>query len=1696
MAFNNRQQSFLTTGFGNNTAVTPGINNMGINRNGQGGGFISGFSSPSTLQNRLSLGANNNFRNGTVSPVNNRSPGGTLWGQNSGMGPVTTSALGMGMNNMGNNMGMNNMGNNMGMNNMGNTMGNTMGNNMGMNNMGNTIGNNMGMNNMGMNNMGNTIGNNIGTTFPSNNGWPSNASLTIQPAPANVAVGAWGAQNTQFNNQPALNTAPSFNQGVMNSTFTQSSNMGAFSSLGGGGGGMLGQTRPQGLTGQSILTSPGAFVNSNNTQQKSPNWGNKSSAYGGNTVQFSGISTPGHSAFQAKVISEQGGQGGKGSLSLQNICGMDQYANFSQEEIRFNESSSLQHSGGTSFNQPQQQPPSAFNAFNGMTNIGQPNAFNQFSQQPQQQQAPSAFNAFNGMTNTAPQSTFSVKSTQPTPFIGQFPTQPMFNNTMSSAGTSFNQPQQQPPSAFNAFNGMANTAQPNAFNQFSQQPQQQQAPSAFNAFNGMTNTAQPNALFQPQPQFTASNIGLKNFTSPTLYNQQPQSELHNPSTQVNTNNEAPNKSQDVSYLNISDSPSNFHERASLRRFSSMSAAKPTAKSTISNKSSISNSSKKMTDWTSDNSSHHDKYISNSSNASASVSASVGTRASIDDSVSGDKSHNSNFTEPRRTASAMLMSFGSASSSYMTSPPTPFSAVDTGKKTGLTPSNSDTPSDDRYSKSPRDINLPIQSCASANPEYQIFPSLEELKKVEQDRDFRYLQNVPDFTIKNAFGSIQWNGKVDVSGIDLDKAVSIEYGKVTVYGDNYSNKPPVGMKLNRAAWVTIFLNSDEAVTREDLVESNKESGARFISYVYDESINKYRWVFSVEHFSSHGLLRSKSTPANNPVGAPVSGGSSTPANNPVGAGLLRSKSAPANNPVGAPVSGGSSTQANNPVGAPVSAGPIVLLDSSKSPSLKILTETISRRPHLYDRSCFLRGSFRVGWGVDGKIAHVGQKSLFSGGGGDNELNKATSVYLDVVDTLRWSKNQIGDKKVNGASTVQFDKVLDKIRMFGKVVAGSRSNSPRYSLPDGTSNDSGEYKKFLDMILAIMQEYRQQNVLSKVDLVALQVTELINAVLGQEEPSAFHGSTTSPIAGNSCSQFYIKRHMQDERRVELLSRWFACVCQHEVDNNPGEMRYYKRIFNELSCRRINKAIDSAINAGLYRLATIIAQLDSVQIDAALNLQDQILEWEKSEILSLEGDGSAYDKLLHPEIRNIYFLVSGMTESADVRNIGWLRTLGILYWYSSPVEWVVMMEENDKRESNRFMVTLQRYDDMLNEKPPLVDPPVPKWKNDSDPLGSKVRDDGLFHLLKLLICPNGSDKSLASVLGNEGYTRDPLDYRISYLLLVLLSSTGVGGINMSSNSSAVIMQHLIFQLLSMGMVKEAIFIAMQVSEDSKRKFLVKDIINRSVSYDPATDSWLKSSVSATGASPKSLFKVLKSIDAWLADSSVWQYVIKDLQVPQEWVYEGLAYSFRNRYDIVSEREKSVAEAYCLQRAGLHDAAISVLNNHLCMWYLHPYQRMQITETLGEQYDLMSHLLRNYVKSEEDSRIVFKSEEDRFFVDYFYIAKKKYNEEKLCRNEVMELYENIYKNSNPRLSSVPSDNLMDGLDTSDIPTLMSVVRCTMGETLLKINDAPTSNSYHNIVSKYHLQGSQQLLDKVDFNIKQLLEVELAVSLRRACDRT
>ncbi|XP_030055686.1 nuclear pore complex protein Nup98-Nup96 isoform X2 [Microcaecilia unicolor] len=145
-------------------------------------------------------------------------------------------------------------------------------------------------------------------------------------------------------------------------------------------------------------------------------------------------------------------------------------------------------------------------------------------------------------------------------------------------------------------------------------------------------------------------------------------------------------------------------------------------------------------------------------------------------------------------------------------------------------------------------------------YYTIPSLEELAKMTDENGVCL---VKDFTIgRKGYGSIYFEGEVNLTNLNLDEIVHIRRKEVIVYLDD-SQKPPIGKGLNRRAEVTLDgVWPMDKTTRclikspERLAEMSYESRLEAVSRKQGACFKDYRpetgsWVFKVAHFSKYGL-----------------------------------------------------------------------------------------------------------------------------------------------------------------------------------------------------------------------------------------------------------------------------------------------------------------------------------------------------------------------------------------------------------------------------------------------------------------------------------------------------------------------------------------------------------------------------------------------------------------------------------------------------------------------------------------------------------------------------------------------------------------------------------------------------------------------------------------------------------------------------
>ncbi|XP_016073611.1 PREDICTED: nuclear pore complex protein Nup98-Nup96 isoform X2 [Miniopterus natalensis] len=145
-------------------------------------------------------------------------------------------------------------------------------------------------------------------------------------------------------------------------------------------------------------------------------------------------------------------------------------------------------------------------------------------------------------------------------------------------------------------------------------------------------------------------------------------------------------------------------------------------------------------------------------------------------------------------------------------------------------------------------------------YYTIPCMDDLAKITNEKGECI---VSDFTIgRKGYGSIYFEGDVNLTNLNLDDIVHIRRKEVIVYLDD-NQKPPVGEGLNRKAEVTLDGVWPTDKTSRCLIKSpdrladiNYEGRLEAVSRKQGAQFKEYRpetgsWVFKVSHFSKYGL-----------------------------------------------------------------------------------------------------------------------------------------------------------------------------------------------------------------------------------------------------------------------------------------------------------------------------------------------------------------------------------------------------------------------------------------------------------------------------------------------------------------------------------------------------------------------------------------------------------------------------------------------------------------------------------------------------------------------------------------------------------------------------------------------------------------------------------------------------------------------------
>lgn len=338
----------------------------------------------------------------------------------------------------------------------------------------------------------------------------------------------------------------------------------------------------------------------------------------------------------------------------------------------------------------------------------------------------------------------------------------------------------------------------------------------------------------------------------------------------------------------------------------------------------------------------------------------------------------------------------------------------------------------------------------------------------------------------------------------------------------------------------------------------------------------------------------------------------------------------------------------------------------------------------------------------------------------------------------------------------------------------------------------------------------------------------------------------------------------------------------------------------------------------------------------------------LALWSDMGA-NEVIPDELLNVYRLLGsvptryGPTEKpyalSVLSDLGWARSVGVFYWYcKQTVETRLDFEGNEEQVLNPLeplAFALYLYKLALSDGD--ADFPYPHYSQIDSAYGNvltvkptqsrlvkgKKHTDAIYNLLEVLY---GSDKDsdavadmsieqenvlaykknyIIAALESESSSPHLLDYRTSYLILSFLTSCGLIPEEPTTNDEVIIhvgacisRQHIISQLISLGLWKWALFVCLTINDEFQRDFLVREVIMRFsgeaiVNSTPHNETWY--SIVPRGDINDEYLPQDDIVKTLLPSLDV-QYVIRRLNVPVNWAYEAAALFSGYQFDHLNQ--------------------------------------------------------------------------------------------------------------------------------------------------------------------------------------------------------
>ncbi|KAG0142457.1 hypothetical protein CROQUDRAFT_97540 [Cronartium quercuum f. sp. fusiforme G11] len=330
---------------------------------------------------------------------------------------------------------------------------------------------------------------------------------------------------------------------------------------------------------------------------------------------------------------------------------------------------------------------------------------------------------------------------------------------------------------------------------------------------------------------------------------------------------------------------------------------------------------------------------------------------------------------------------------------------------------------------------------------------------------------------------------------------------------------------------------------------------------------------------------------------------------------------------------------------------------------------------------------------------------------------------------------------------------------------------------------------------------------------------------------------------------------RREDSFSQWLQQVISPSVEHDlrSSGTGAFSGIFKLLAGNQIERACNASIQAGNYRLATLIAQCGRSDSSFKADILQQNIIWHELRT----------DAYINRDLRKIYELMSGnvtlskgfgnkslhVDHSEDIQiaeGLDWKRNLGIHFWFqASHVNFWYAVKTYEEAFTKEGMARaplpwyLEKQDRQLTEKV------VNDWKH-------QPTHDAMFDLIKMFVEPT---YALETVLEPRGFGPSPFDYRMPWHLYLVLSRVmrvrdfedreiimaemddeDGEAVEGTCPTADLLTTQYSTQLGQLGLHKWAVFVLLHLEHPQRRMAAIQSFLSKNIRLiDSDTETFLK---------------------------------------------------------------------------------------------------------------------------------------------------------------------------------------------------------------------------------------------------------------------